>query len=120
MEENSFLFAFALTVFAGLSTGVGSVMAFFSKSFNHKFLAGALGFSAGVMIYVSLVEIFAKAKDSLVVIYGTKQGYWITVLAYFVGMGVIALIDKMVPSFENPHEVKVIKSDAFEQDRKKN
>ncbi|HNR68119.1 MAG TPA: zinc transporter ZupT [bacterium] len=119
MEENSFLFAFALTVFAGLSTGVGSVMAFFSKSFNHKFLAGALGFSAGVMIYVSLVEIFAKAKDSLVVIYGTKQGYWITVLAYFVGMGVIALIDKMVPSFENPHEVKVIKSDAFEQDRKK-
>ena len=48
--------AFGLTLFAGLATGVGSLMAFMSKKFNPKFLAGSLGFSAGVMIYVSLVE----------------------------------------------------------------
>ena len=39
-----------------------SLLAFLSKKFNPKFLAGALGFSAGVMIYVSFVEIFVKAR----------------------------------------------------------
>lgn len=106
MIPENFIFALGLTIFAGLSTGIGSIMAFLSKSFNPKFLAGSLGFSAGVMIYVSLVEIFVKAKDSLIIIYGYKQGYWLTVLAFFGGIAIIALIDWLVPSFENPHELK--------------
>lgn len=106
MNSEHFLFAFGLTLFAGLSTGVGSLLAFFSKKFNPKFLAGALGFSAGVMIYVSLIEIFVKAKDSLSLLYGDKQGYWFTVIAFFGGIALIALIDNLVPSFENPHELK--------------
>lgn len=106
--DSNILFAFSLTLFAGLSTGIGSFMAFMSKGFNPKFLAGSLGFSAGVMIYVSLVEIFIKAKDSLISVYGQEQGYWITVIAFFCGIGLIAAIDKIVPSFENPHEFKKI------------
>lgn len=108
MENGNVLFAFGLTLFAGLSTGIGSVMSFLSKKFNPKFLAGSLGFSAGVMIYVSLVEIFAKAKMSLSIAYGDKIGYAYTVLAFFVGIALIALIDKLIPSFENPHEIKNI------------
>jgi len=108
MDHNNLLFALGLTLFAGLSTGIGSLMAFFSKKFNPRFLAGSLGFSAGVMIYVSLIEIFFKAKDALVALYGAKQGYSFTVLAFFIGIGLIALIDKLVPSFENPHEFKNI------------
>lgn len=104
--DSPFWFALSLTLFAGLSTGVGSIMAFLSKEFNHKFLAGALGFSAGVMIYVSFVEIFVKAKDSLSMVYGNKVGYIYTTLAFFAGIAVIAIIDKIVPSFENPHELK--------------
>ncbi|MBN1894898.1 zinc transporter ZupT [bacterium] len=103
-------FALGLTLFAGLSTGIGSLMAFFSRKFNPKFLAGALGFSAGVMIYVSFVEILQKAKDSLTDLYGIKQGYWTTVIAFFAGIGIIALIDWLVPSFENPHEMKNVGS----------
>lgn len=118
MENESILFALGLTVFAGLSTGVGSVMAFFSKRFSPKFLAAALGFSAGVMIYVSLVEIFAKAKDSLTALYGIKQGYWVTVIAFFVGIGIIALIDKLVPSYENPHELKNLEREKAEEAHK--
>ncbi|GAB4179515.1 MAG: zinc transporter ZupT [Calditrichia bacterium] len=114
--ENNILFAFALTLFAGLSTGIGSMMAFFSKKFSPKFLALSLGFSAGVMIYVSLVEIFVKAKDSLEAGYGPKEGYWLTIIAFFVGIGIIALIDKLVPSFENPHELKNIGSTPTEQE----
>lgn len=104
MNTENILFALGLTVFAGLSTGIGSMMAFFSKKFNPKFLAGALGFSAGVMIYVSFIEIFVKAKDSLTSLYGMRTGYFYTTAAFFGGIALIALIDKLVPSFENPHE----------------
>lgn len=105
MNTENFTFALLLTIFAGLSTGVGSIMAFISKKFDPKFLAGALGFSAGVMIYVSLVEIFVKAKDALIELYGLREGYWLTVIAFFGGIAFIALIDWLVPSHENPHEM---------------
>lgn len=100
------LFAFGLTIFAGLSTGIGSALAFYMKRTNHKFLSGALGFSAGVMIYVSLVEIFAKARISLDEFYGSPKGYIVTTLAFFAGIAFIAIIDRLVPSAENPHEVR--------------
>lgn len=105
-ETKDLVFAFGLTILAGLSTGIGSALAFYTKQTNHKFLSAALGFSAGVMIYVSLVEIFAKAKDSLIVEFGQKIGYSLTTLAFFGGIALIALIDKLVPEGENPHEIK--------------
>jgi ZIP family zinc transporter len=105
MELQNVLFAFGLTLFAGLATGFGSVLAFLARRTNTKFLSVALGFSAGVMIYVSFVEIFPKAKDSLVAELGHAGGYWVAVLAFFTGIAFIAIIDKLVPSFENPHEV---------------
>ena len=105
-ETKDVLFAFSLTVFAGLSTGIGSALAFFAKSTNTRFLTASLGFSAGVMIYVSMVEIFVKARDSLSTAVGPSLGYLYTTLAFFGGILLIGLIDKLVPSFENPHEVK--------------
>ncbi len=102
------IFAFLLTLFAGLSTGIGSALAFFTKKSNNKFLALSLGFSAGVMIYVSMVEIFFKAKEALVAEQGLKVGSWITVAAFFGGMFLIAIIDKLIPSGENPHEMHTI------------
>lgn len=108
MNTENILFALGLTVFAGLATGIGSVMSFMSKKFNPKFLAASLGFSAGVMIYVSFVEIFLKAKYSLTAAHGLKMGNVYTVIAFFAGIAIIALIDKLIPSFENPHEIKNI------------
>ena len=105
---DTLLFAFGLTLFAGLATGVGSALAFFAKKTNTKFLAISLGFSAGVMIYVSLVEIFVKARDALSISLGETLGYWYTTLAFFGGIAIIAIIDKFVPSFENPHEYRKI------------
>lgn len=102
------LIAFGLTLFAGLATGIGSAIGFFAKRTNTKFLSVALGFSAGVMIYVSLVEIFVKAKDSLISVVGEKAGTWYTVLSFFAGIALIAVIDKLIPSFENPHEVHTV------------
>ncbi len=111
MNENV-LIAFGLTLFAGLSTGIGSALAFFSKRTNTKFLSIALGFSAGVMIYVSFVEIFIKARDALAVDFGLVGGTWYTVTAFFSGIFLIAVIDKLVPSFENPHEIRNVEEMA--------
>lgn len=107
MDENVLL-ALGLTLFAGLATGVGSLIAFFTSRTNTKFLSIALGFSAGVMIYVSLVEIFVKAKDSLTAALGETQGYWMTLAGFFGGMLLIALIDKFIPKKNNPHEVRMV------------
>lgn len=104
--EGSVVFALGLTLFAGLATGVGSLLAFFTSRTNTKFLSIALGFSAGVMIYVSLVEIFFKAKLSLTDALGDKLGYWLTIIGFFAGMLFIAFIDKLIPKKDNPHEVK--------------
>ncbi len=108
MELNSVLFAFGLTLFAGLSTGIGSAMAFFAKRTNTRFLSISLGFSAGVMIYVSFVEIFDEARRVLIEELGEKTGTIYTVLAFFAGMIFIALIDKFIPVEENPHEMHSI------------
>ena len=97
------LIAFLLTLFAGLSTGIGSALAFFTKKTNTKFLSISLGFSAGVMIYVSFVEIIVKAQESLIAAIGSKSGQWVTVGSFFLGILVISLIDKLVPEYENPH-----------------
>jgi ZIP family zinc transporter len=102
------IFAFTLTLIAGLATGVGSAIAFFAKRTNTKFLSLALGFSAGVMLYVSFVEILAKAKTELSARLGDASGAWLTTLAFFGGMGVVALIDRLVPSVENPHEMHCV------------
>lgn len=111
MDGNIWL-AFGLTLFAGLATGIGSLLAFFTKTTNTKFLSFALGFSAGVMIYVSMVEIFFKAKDALVGELGEVQGSWITVISFFGGMFLIGLIDQLIPQEGNPHEVKKVEDMA--------
>lgn len=58
------------------------------------------------MIYVSMIEIFFKAQEALISQMGHRMGSWITVAAFFGGMLVIAIIDKLIPSGENPHEIK--------------
>lgn len=105
---NEILFAFGLTLFAGLATGIGSILAFFTSTTNTKFLSIALGFSAGVMIYVSMIEIFVKAKDALVNAMGVQLGNWATVGGFFGGILLIALIDKFIPKQSNPHELKTV------------
>lgn len=101
----NFWFALGLTVFAGLSTGIGSALAFFSKKTNYNFLSISLGFSAGVMIYVSFVEILKKAQDAIIPTYGDDLGMWIVAASFFGGIFIIAVIDKLVPNEENPHEI---------------
>lgn len=108
MDFNNVLFAFGLTLFAGLSTGIGSALSLIAKKTSTKFLSFSLGFSAGVMIYVSFVEIMDKAKDALVSSFGEKMGSWAVTGGFFLGILLIAVIDILIPSTENPHEVHTV------------
>jgi ZIP family zinc transporter len=104
MRFDNFLIASGLTLLAGLSTGIGGLITFFSQRTHTKLLSVILGFSAGVMIYVSFIEIFPEAKKHLVLQLGEKAGLWVTVAAFFGGIFLIAMIDKLIPSGSNPHE----------------
>jgi ZIP family zinc transporter len=108
--ESNILFPLLLTLFAGLATGVGSLIAFFAKHTNKRFLSFSLGLSAGVMIYVSFVELFSQAQKTLTAEVGVKEGMGLTALCFFGGMLLIGVIDRMVPSFENPHEIRSVES----------
>ena len=88
--------ALGLTILAGLSTGVGSAIAFFFKRPKMSYLAFALGLSTGVMVYVSFMELLPTANRHL-------GALWSTV-AFFLGILFIALIDLAVPHDTNPHD----------------
>jgi ZIP family zinc transporter len=96
--------ALGLTAFAGMATGVGSVIAFTARRTNYRFLSVSTGFSAGVMLYVSFVEIFFRGSGILVECFGDPAGHWVNVASFFGGVLFIGVIDNLIPSSENPHE----------------
>lgn len=102
--EPNYFIALGLTLLAGLSTGIGGLIAFVTKDTNKKFLAICLGFSAGVMIYVSFMEILPEATNYLQQEIDLKWSSIFTVLAFFGGMLIIGIIDRLVPQDKNPHE----------------
>jgi len=106
MEGSNILFAFILTAIAGLSTGIGSLIALVAKHTNTNFLCASLGFSAGVMIYVSFMEMMPSANEQLTMFFGEKTGTLYLILAFFAGIGLINLIDFAIPKSMNPHEIQ--------------
>lgn len=103
MQENVWI-ALSLTAFAGMATAIGSVIAFVAKRSDYRFLSIATGFSGGVMLYVSFVEILPKGQAILAIRYGEHLANWFNLLSFFAGIALIALIDNLIPSAENPHE----------------
>lgn len=111
--------AFGLTMLAGLSTGIGSLIAFLAKKTDKRFLSASLGLSAGVMIYVSFMELMPESVGLLASIHSETTAELIMLGTFFLGIGFIALIDWLVPEDENPHEVH-LDSDYSALDQEKN
>ncbi len=112
---NNIILAFSLTLFAGLSTGIGSLVALRSKQVNPKMLSYILGFSAGVMIYVSFVEILFTSSKILEESYSTKTASIFVATGFFAGIFITALIDKLIPKSKNPHEFNDINSEEYKK-----
>jgi ZIP family zinc transporter len=91
--------AFVLTAIAGLSTGIGSAIAYFIRKPRMIYLSFSLGFSAGVMIYVSFVELLPNALENVGEILG--------IAAFFIGVIFIGIIDMIIPKEQNPHHYKL-------------
>ena len=102
MESNIFI-AFAVTSIAGLATILGWLAVIRGNQANPRLLAFGLAFAAGAMIYVSLAEIFIKSQDNFNVWFGGEPGrlpYGLATLMLFIGVGLVILLDRVVP---NPH-----------------
>ena len=84
-------YALLLATGAGLSTGIGSLMGLGVREPGKRFIAFTLGFSAGVMVLVSFVELLAHAIETKGV------GFLGAHVAFFLGMGVYFLIDVLIP-----------------------
>lgn len=106
--EGGILIPLLLTLGAGLATGIGSAIAFFAHRTNRKLLSFSLGLSAGVMIYVSFVELFAQAGERLGEELGRQAGMGYAALSFFGGILLIGIIDRLVPAVENPHEAHLV------------
>ncbi|AWB84651.1 zinc transporter ZupT [Corynebacterium liangguodongii] len=104
IEADSVTIAFAITLFAGISTGIGGLLVALKSNPTNRFLAGSLGFSTGVMVYISLVELLPSGIDGLGEVVGAAGPVY-GVAAFFAGVVLIAVIDRLVPEPINPHEV---------------
>ena len=98
--QNQLLLGGVLSLLAGLSTGIGAALALFVRRTDTRLLTFALGASAGVMVYISFMELMPTAAGML----ETSAG-WVTTLAFFGGMALACGIDRLIPEDENPHEV---------------
>lgn len=107
---NPLLLGGSLSVLAGLCTGIGAAVALFLKRTDTRVLTFALGASAGVMVYISFMELMPTATRLLDGAIGAK---WWLIGAFFGGMALACLIDRLIPEDENPHEIH----DAAELDR---
>ncbi|MCM1355767.1 MAG: zinc transporter ZupT [Staphylococcus sp.] len=103
-DLSTILIALGLTIVAGLSTGIGALISFFTKSTDTRMLAGALGLSAGVMVYISFMELMPEAVSGLATVFSDRVAEAYMLLAFFGGIALIAVIDYFVPEDENPHE----------------
>lgn len=111
-DVENFWLAFGLTVLAGLSTGIGGLISVVPRRTSGPFLSVSLGFSAGVMLYVSFMEIMPKALTSLTDAAGPTTGPWAAVASFFAGVLVIGVIDRLVPAQINPHEPGLVHDPA--------
>ena len=117
---NGILTALLLTLIAGAATGIGGALVLFKKKLSSNTLAASLGLSAGVMIFISLAELLPEAQAEIVAIGSVKYGEALTLLAFFGGMGIIMLIDFLVPEYENPHEVSELSLEDGSQSSQSN
>ncbi len=107
--------ALLLTTLAGAATVLGAASAFFLRRTNTRVLSVALGFSGGVMVYIAFVELLAGANRELRGVFGGMPGAFVSMGAFFGGMLVAAVIDRLVPEPVNPHETRSV--EEMEQPR---
>lgn len=99
-----FWFALSLTLLSGIATVLGGLLATHKLVLNRGVMAIALGFSAGAMLYVSFTDILGKSLDAFAQSFDAAGAYGLMALAFFLGIGVMVLVDRLIPTDINPNE----------------
>lgn len=99
-------FGFLLSLLAGLATGLGSLISIFVKKNDFKTLAFGLGLSAGVMIYISLVELLPESEKLLGNDVLPVKAKMFSFLMFFIGILIAGLIDYFIPDHIEPGWIK--------------
>ncbi len=94
--ENSYILALILSTLAGLSTVLGGFVTFFIKENSLKFLSFGLGLSAGVMLFISLVDLYPESCEMIKNQLG-ERFLFLAVLSFAVGILIAVLIDYFIP-----------------------
>jgi len=95
-----------LATLAGLSTGIGGFISVFFKRTNKNVLSLMLGFSAGIMIYISFIELYQESQTNLCNIYGPVNGKILTILSFFFGITLTTFINELIPEPDHPHRTR--------------
>lgn len=103
MDISNVLMSFGLTLAVGLSMGIGSLISFFVRETNKKFLAISLSFSAGIMVYISFMAILPEGIKLIEEGLGHEEGHKWALLAFFSGMIFVAIIEKLVHRLGGGH-----------------
>ncbi len=94
--DKSYLIALIMSTIAGLSTVLGGFVTFFIKENSLKFLSFGLGLSAGVMLFISLVDLYPEACELIQNQMGDKF-LFLAIVAFGIGMLLAILIDFFIP-----------------------
>ena len=108
----NFTGALILTLIAGLSTGIGGLFVLAKKEINGKFLSLALGFSGGVMIYISFMEIMRESESYFASKFSGNLAAVFAALSFFGGILLMWIIDRLIPDGTNPHEFSFVNKDT--------
>lgn len=104
MDISNVLMSFGLTLIVGLTMGIGSFISFFAKETNKRFLALSLSFSAGIMVYVAFMAILPEGLELIEENLGHETGHTIGLVAFFSGMIIVAIIEKLVHILGGDHD----------------
>jgi len=98
MDTSNILLALLLSLLAGLTTSIGCLIVYAIKQPLPNFLSLTLGFSCGIMLYISFLELLPQGISI--------AGENLALLSFFLGIALIAIIDFAIPAYKNPHEFR--------------
>lgn len=113
MIDYKSLFPLVLSLLAGLSTVLGAFIVFFSNSNNKRLITFALAFSAGVMITISLTDLYPSASDTLVKYKGHILGILLSILFMIIGFIIATLISHIIPEGRDKKPSNIDGSDSL-------
>mmetsp|Transcript_32908 Transcript_32908/g.84971 ORF Transcript_32908/g.84971 Transcript_32908/m.84971 type:complete len:273 (-) Transcript_32908:596-1414(-) len=95
MAEGFPYHALLLSTIAGLSTGVGGLVVYIFRYISREYLSLSLGFAAGAMGYLSIVELLMRMVE--------QQGALSAAMFFLLGAAFVYVLEKLTPHTEIGH-----------------